>query len=135
MKFIVKLLLIGIGSFFALKFFPWWMIVVIPFTINLIVKTKGSGSFFSSFLGIFLGWFIASYTLYSAGAQEFSNKIALIFSLSVGGLIFITITSAIMALVGALAGFSGNAFRNIFVKPKSKNKNKYGRPDYSQYSR
>lgn len=135
MKFIIKLLLIGIGSFFALQFFPWWVIIVIPFVLNIIVKTKGSGAFLSSFLGIFLAWFIASYTLYSAGAEAFTTKMARVFSLTVNGLVFLIITSAIMALVGALAGYSGNAFRNIFTKPKNKNKSKYGRPDYSQYSR
>lgn len=135
MKFVIKLLLIGIGTFFALQFLPWWVIIAIPVVINLIVKTKGSGAFLSSFLGIFLAWFIASYTLYSAGAEAFATKMARIFSLTVNGLVFVMITSAVMALVGALAGFSGNAFRNIFVKPKTKNKSKYGRPDYSQYSR
>jgi hypothetical protein len=135
MKFVIKLLLIGVGTFFALQFFPWWMIIIIPFAINLIVKTKGSGAFLSSLLGIFLAWFIASYTLYSAGAEAFTTKMARVFTLNVSGLVFLMITAAVMALVGALAGFSGNAFRNIFVKPKDKTKNKYGRPDYSQYSR
>ncbi len=135
MKFIIKLLLIGVGSFFALQIFPWWTIIVIPFAVNLFVKTKGSGAFLTSFLGIFLAWFIASYTLYSAGAEAFSTKMARVFSLPVSGLLFIMITSAIMALVGALAGFTGNAFRNIFVKPKDRSKSKYGRPDYGQYPR
>ncbi len=135
MKFIIKLLLIGIASFFVLRFSPWWVIVIIPFVFNLIIKTKGSGSFFSSFLGISLAWFVASYTLYSNGAEVFTTKMALVFLLDVNGIIFLLITSLLMGLVGALAGYSGNALRNIFMKPKDKNKNRYGRPDYSRYSR
>lgn len=135
MKFIIKLLLIGIASFFVLRFSPWWVIVVIPFVFNLIIKTKGSGSFFSSFLGISLAWFVASYTLYSSGAEVFTTKMALVFLLDVNGIIFLLITSLLMGLVGALAGYSGNALRNIFMKPKDKTKNRYGRPDYSRYSR
>lgn len=135
MKFIVKLLLIGISTFFALKFFPWWMIVVIPVVFNLLVKTKGSGAFFSSFMAIALAWFVASYSLYSMGAEEFTGKMAGVLKLKISGVLFIGITSAVMGLVGALAGYSGNALRNIFIKPEKKNKSKYGRPDYGSYAR
>ena len=135
MKFIIKLLLIGVGSFFALQFLPWWSIIVIPFILNLVVKTKGSGAFGSSFLGVALAWFVASYTLYSQGSPEFVKKMALIFFLGVEGIIFIMISSLLMGLVAALAGYSGNALRNIFIRPDNKSKSKYGRPDYSRYSR
>jgi hypothetical protein len=135
MRFIIKLLLIGISTFLGLRFCPWWMIIAIPVIFNLFVKTRGSGSFFSSFFGVGLAWFIASYGLYSQGAEEFTGKMAEVFKLSVNGLMFITITSLIMGLVGALAGYSGNALRNIFIKPDRKSKSKYGRPDYGSYSR
>jgi len=134
MKFIIKTLLIGIAAFFCLKVCPWWIVLVAAFTMNLVVKTKGAGSFFSSFLGVTFAWFLASYMMYSNGAQEFSDKMAKVF-LPVSGIVFIIITSALIGLVGALSGFTGNAFRNIFIKPKTKNKSKYGRPDYSRYSR
>jgi hypothetical protein len=135
MKFVIKLLLIGIITFFSLKFAPWWMIVVVPFLINIVIKTKGSGAFFTSFLGILLAWFVASYNLYSNGAEIFTAQMARLFSLPVNGMVFLLITSALMGLVGALAGFTGNSLRNIIIKPKDKNKNRYGRPDYSRYSR
>ncbi len=135
MKFIVKLILIGVAAFFALRFFPWWVIVIIPFLFNLFVKTKGSGAFISSFLGTALAWFVASYNFYSMGAQAFTGKMAKVFFLPQNGLLLIIVASLLMGLVAAFAGFSGNAFRNIFVKPKDKQKSKYGRPDYSRYSR
>jgi hypothetical protein len=135
MKFVIKLLLIGIITFFLLKFTPWWMIVVVPFLINMVIKTKGSGAFFTSFLGILLAWFVASYNLYSHGAEIFTAKMARLFSLPVNGIVFLLITSTLMGLVGALAGFTGNSLRNIIIKPKDKTKNRYGRPDYSRYSR
>lgn len=135
MKFVIKLLLISLTIFFGLRFAPWWIIVVIPFVVNLSLKTKGSGAFLSSFIGILLSWFLASYNLYSNGAEVFTGKMARLFSLPVNGMVFLLITSALMGLVGALSGFSGNALRNIFRKPKDKNKSKYGRPDYSRYSR
>lgn len=135
MKFIIKLLLIGILTFFGLKYLPWWVVAVIPFTVNLIIKTKGSQSFFSSFLAVSLVWFIMSFMLYMQGAQEFTGKLAGIFFLPNNGLLFLLIISLLMGLVAALAGFSGNALRNVVIKPKSKNKNRYGRPDYSRYSR
>ena len=135
MKFVIKLLLIGITTFFLLKFTPWWVIVVVPFLINMVIKTKGSGAFFTSFLGILLAWIVASYNLYSNGAEIFTSKMARLFSLPVNGIIFLLITSTLMGLVGALSGFTGNALRNIIIKPKDKNKNRYGRPDYSRYSR
>jgi hypothetical protein len=60
---------------------------------------------------------------------------ARLFSLPVNGIVFLLITSTLMGLVGALAGFTGNSLRNIIIKPKDKTKNRYGRPDYSRYSR
>lgn len=132
MKFIIKLILIGIAAFFGLQFSPWWFIVIIPFVFNLIIKTKGSGAFFSSFLGIAFAWFVASYNIYSEGAAAFTGKMAKVFFLPENGLLLIGIASFLMGLVAALAGYSGNAFRNIFVKPKDKTKSKYGRPDYGR---
>ena len=134
MRFVIKLLCIGISSFFALRFFDWWIIVVIPFIFNVVIKTKGSGAFFSSFLGILLAWFVASYSMYSQGAEVFAGKMSRLFSLPANGLLFLAITSKLMGLVGALAGYTGNAFRNIFIRPKQKVKSKYGRPDYSRSS-
>jgi hypothetical protein len=135
MRFIIKLLLIGFSAFFGLRFFPWWTIIVVPVLFNLIVKTKGSGAFFASFFGIALAWFVASYGLFSQGAEEFTGKMARVLMLKVNGLMFIIITSFVMGLVGALAGYSGNALRNIFIKPDKKSKSKYGRPDYGSYNR
>lgn len=134
MKFIIKLILIGIVAFFGLQFFQWWLIVIIPFLVNIFLKTKGSGAFFSSFLGIALAWFVASYNFYSLG-PAFVGKMARVFFLPENGMLLIGVASLIMGLVGALAGYSGNAFRNIIFKPKDKSKSKYGRPDYSRYSR
>lgn len=135
MKFIIKLLLTGIGCFFALRFCPWWIIIAVPFVLNVFIKTKGSGSFFSSLAGVALAWFVASYVLYANGAEAFTTKMARLFMLPVNGIVFLMITSLLMGLVGALAGYSGNALRNIFIRPKDKTKSKYGRPDYSRYSR
>ena len=134
-KIIIKLFLIGIAAFFGLQFFQWWIIVVIPFAFNLLVKTKGAGSFFSSFLGIGLAWFIASYSMFSKGAEAFTGKMAKVFFLPESGILLILVASFLMGLVGALSGYSGNALRNIFIKPKDKNKSRYGRPDYYKYSR
>jgi hypothetical protein len=94
-----------------------------------------NSTFFTSFLGILLAWFVASYNLYSHGAEIFTAKMARLFSLPVNGIVFLLITSTLMGLVGALAGFTGNSLRNIIIKPKDKTKNRYGRPDYSRYSR
>lgn len=135
MKFIIKILLIGLLTFFGLKYLPWWVVSVIPFTINLVVKTKGSQSFFSSFFAVSIVWFVMSFLLYNQGAEEFTGKLAGIFFLPQNGLLFLIIISVLMGLIAALSGYSGNALRNIFIKPKSKNKSKYGRPDYSRYSR
>jgi|SRR5688572_10252675 len=135
MRFIFKTLLIGIAAYFSLRMFPWWSVLVISFVANMIIKTRGSSSFFSSFFGIAISWFLASFVLYSAGAQEFAGKMARVFSLAVPGLVFIMIVSTLIGLVGALSGYCGNAFRNIFIKPKTRSKERYGRPDYSRYSR
>ncbi len=58
-----------------------------------------------------------------------------VLKLKISGVMFLGITSAVMGLVGALAGYSGNALRNIFIKPEKKAKSKYGRPDYGYYAR
>lgn len=135
MKFIIKLILIGISTFFGLQFFQWWLIVIIPFVFNLIIKTNGSGAYFSSFLGIAFSWFVASCNFYSEDVAVFTGKMAKVFLLPENGLLFIAIASLLIGLVAAFAGYSGNAFRNIFIKPREKAKSKYGRPDYSRYSR
>lgn len=136
MRFLIKLILIGLGIYFCLPYTPWWVVAAIAFTINLIVKTKGSGSFFSGFLGVSISWFIASYSYFLGGVQEFYNKIAELFYLPSNGLLLIIAISFLMGLIGGLTGYSGNALRNIFKNPnKPTRKSRYPRPDYSNYSR
>lgn len=131
MRFILKLILIAAGCYAGQLYFPWWTIMVVPFLVNLAVKTKGTGAFLSSFLAVFGLWFIMALMAHQASGNVLTSKMATVLRLGGSAPALLIITAFLGGLAAALAGFTGNAFRNLFARPKEKNRRReYGRPDY-----
>lgn len=130
MKLIIKIILIASLCIAGLIYFPWYIIMVVPFVMNLLIKTNGAGSFLSGFIPVALIWLIQAILIHSATKGILTSKIAFVLPLGGSAGILIVLTALVGGLASGLAGYTGNSFRNIIISPNKKKKNRYNRPNY-----
>lgn len=131
MKFLIKTILIAGGCYAGQLFFPWWTIMAVPFLVNLVIKTKGAGAFLSSFLAVAGLWFVLALMLHQQSGNVLTSKIATVLPLGGSAPLLLALTALLGGLAAGLAGFTGNALRNLFKSPDEKKRRRdYGRPDY-----
>ena len=106
MKLTLTLIAIGILSYFAQSFGPWWAGVVVAFLVAALVQLKPGTAFLAGFIGLGLAWGIA------AGISDLENSGILSARIGemLGGLpgwSLIPITAIFGALLGGLGALSG----------------------------
>ena len=116
MKLVVAILLIGLLSFIAGIFLPWWVLAVIAFGVGLLVPQRPFFSFLAGFLGIFLMWAVVAAWIDSQNGGLLSQKIAALFPLGGSSVLLILVTSFIGGLVGGFAALSGSLLRGIITR-------------------
>jgi hypothetical protein len=130
MKLIVKIILIAALCVAGLMFFPWYIIMAVPFVMNIIIKTNGTGAFFSGFVPVAMIWLVQAILIHTRTEGILTSKIASVLPLGGSAGAMIVLTALIGGLAAGLSGYTGNAFRNILISPNRKKKSRYGRPDY-----
>ena len=120
MKFIAKLVLTAGLCYFAELFFPWWIVAVCAFVINLFLPTKGFNAFLSGFLGVGLLWLLFAWLIDADTSSLLTDKIAEQFGLTNSSLL-VALTGLVGGIVGGFAAMSGSLFRNLrhSEEPKS----------------
>lgn len=111
MKFIISLLLTALLSFAAGLYLPWWSIAVCAFIVSALIIQQPFKAFLAGFAGVFLLWFIFSWSIDSSNEHILSHKIAQIFPLGGISFLLILVTSLVGGLVGGLAALSGSYLR------------------------
>lgn len=124
MKFLLKLILIAGITFFLQLYLPWWSIVIAPFIVNLIIKTKGSGAFFSGFLGIFLLWLTLCVMVAVESEGILIDAMAKILPLNGNVAMLFIVVAFVGAFVSGLSAYAGNALRNIIISNQTSKKKK-----------
>ncbi|MDX1629578.1 MAG: hypothetical protein R3345_12810 [Fulvivirga sp.] len=114
MKFIIKIILIAGLSYLLQLLFPFWVVAIVAFIINIAIQTNGWTSFLSGFIGVGLLWFIVASGIDSRSEGILSDQVAELFY--VNSFLLKIITGFIGGLV---AGFGGLCARMLF-KRKSK---------------
>jgi len=117
MKFIIKLFIISIGSYFLQLALPWYSIAILPFLIGVFFSGRARTAFFSAFLGIFLLWGTLSLMIHYQSGGILTTKIADLFKVGSPALL-ILLTAFTGGLTAGLWGWSGYALRSLFVKRK-----------------
>lgn len=119
MKFLISFILIGVLSFAAGTWFPWWSIAIAAFIVAVFIPQSAISAFFAGFLSTGLLWLGMSYFISKNNDHLLANKVSLlIFHLS-NPLILIIVTGLIGGLISGLAALSGSLFRpSIRLKSK-----------------
>ncbi|MCP4459550.1 MAG: hypothetical protein GY816_16235 [Cytophagales bacterium] len=110
MKFFLRLILIGILSYFLSMIAPWWIIVVIGFSCGLLIPGGSLRVFVSGFLGVGIVWLGQAWKLDSENESSFSNIILELFPIS-DSIVLIAFVGLLGGLCGGLSAMSGSLFR------------------------
>lgn len=119
MQFIVKLLLIAGVSLLASWILPWWNLVLVAFIIAFLIPGNNFNAFLSGFLGAGLLWMTMAWKIDVETASVMSDKIVQLFPVDDVSMLVIA-TGMIGGLSGGLGAFTGNSFRQLFLKKKEK---------------
>ncbi len=119
MKLIIRIIAIGVLTYFVSPFGPWWIAMAISFLICTISPSSGLNAFIAGFLGIGLIWMGHAWNLDVQNQSALSTKMGEI--LLVGDpLMLVLITGAIGGIAGGFSAITGTTFRNLFKKSKQK---------------
>ncbi len=96
MKFFISVFCIGLLSFVAGLYAPWWSIAVVAFMVSLLISPRPGSSFLSGFMGVFLLWLVIALLINAANGNILANRI--------GGMLGIGQRPVLLAFITALAG-------------------------------
>ena len=117
MKFLLRMISIGLLAYFLPFYMPWWIVIVSGLIVGLMLPGNGWNLFNAGFLGAGLVWLGLALNLdYQTNSIMTGHMIQLI------GLEDKLILLLLSGLIGGLgAGFgalTGSSFRLIFIKKK-----------------
>ncbi len=117
MNFILRIIIIGLSAFYIVEYFPWWVIIILPFILGISFDDNLISHFLSSFIGTSVGWLFLLLDLDLENQSVLSIKIIEILSIeSTNSLIILT--SIIAGLISGMSNLTGITLRNVLIKKK-----------------
>jgi hypothetical protein len=111
MKAFIIFLLIGVFSYVAGLWYPWWSIAVVSFIVTLVIPQKPAASFFIAFLSIFIFWFSLAFFKDLANDHILAGRMSELFLHSRSPFLIAAVTGLIGAIVAGLAALSAAFLR------------------------
>ncbi|MBO9563977.1 MAG: hypothetical protein J7621_14435 [Niastella sp.] len=111
MKLIASIVLIGLLSFAAGMYLPWWSLAAAAFIVAALIPQKPWKAFLSGFLGLFLLWGILAAWIDMKNQHILSQKMAQIFPLGGSYILLILVTALVAAIVGGFGALTGSYVR------------------------
>ncbi len=119
MKLILRIVCIGVLTYFVSPFVSWWLCMVVAFMVSFVSPSSGLNSFIAGFLGVGLVWMGHSAKLDLANNSAFSVKVGEIMSVS-DSYYLILAAGVIGGLASGFASITGSAARGLFKKSKQR---------------
>ena len=119
MNFILRILITGISTYYISSFFPWWLIIFIPFILGLVFDDNYISHFLSSFIGVSVSWFFLLLGMEYQTEAILSSKIIQILNINSTNSLII-ISAVIGGIVSGLSSITALSLVNIFRKKKDK---------------
>ena len=119
MPFIIKFILIGILGFLVSFVLPWWSFLIVGFVVAFLMPGNNFNALLSGFLGAGIVWLVMAWKIDVETASIMSQKIVQLFPVEDTNMLVI-LTGLIGGLSGGMGAFTGNSFRQLFLKKKEK---------------
>lgn len=122
MKLIIRIILIGVATFFLSPLLPWWTGMGAAMLICSLLPSSLLNAFIAGFLGMGLVWMGQAWVLDVANDSSFTTVIIELLQISVldDPILVVLLTGLIGGLAGGLAGTSGASFRHLFQKKQQR---------------
>lgn len=119
MKLFARIVLILVLTYLLSHYFQWWTIIAISFIVGFVIYGNGFNVFISGFLGGGLLWLSYAWHLDLQTSSILSNKIVELFPFDDNTFLVIG-AGLIGAFSGGLGAVTGNSFRQLFIRKKTK---------------
>ena len=117
MKLVLRILLIGIITYFLSPYFEWWTGMAAALLVCFFLPSSFFNAFIAGFLGVGLVWMGLAWALDTDNNSVFSGIIVQFFPLE-DPLFLILGTGLVGGLSGGMAGTTGTSFRSLIKKKK-----------------
>jgi hypothetical protein len=111
MKAFIIFLVIGILSYIAGLYYPWWSLAVVAFVVTVVVPQRPAASFFTALLSIFVLWFSLAFFKDLANDHILADRISLLFLGRKSPALLAAAGAIPGALVGGFAALSASFLR------------------------
>ncbi|SMD39035.1 hypothetical protein SAMN04488029_4014 [Reichenbachiella faecimaris] len=119
MLFIFRLILIAVLTYLIAMMAPWWSAILCAAIVAFFLPGNNFNAFLSGFMGVGLIWMVMAWKLDVETNSIMSQKMVELFPVDEVNMLIIA-SAIIGGLAGALGAFSGNSFRQMFVRKKEK---------------
>ncbi len=119
MLFILRLIIISTLTYLMGLIAPWWSAITAAALVAFFLPGNNFNAILSGFMGVGLIWMVLAWKIDVETKSIMSNKMIELFPVDDVNMLII-ITAIIGGLAGALGAFSGNSFRQIFIRKKEK---------------
>tara|TARA_B100001057_G_scaffold117986_1_gene116558 strand:- start:15824 stop:16201 length:378 start_codon:yes stop_codon:yes gene_type:complete len=117
MNFILRILIVGISSYYIPSILPWWTIIIIPFILGCLFDDNYLSHFLSGFIGTGVAWIFIILSIDFNTQSILSEKIIKILEVDSVNYIIILI-SVVGGIVSGLGMITGYTLRRIFINEK-----------------
>lgn len=114
MKLLVKIFLISCVAALAQLFFPWWIVALVCFGMELFKDESPTVSFLSGFNGVGLLWFAYAFYIDRHTNAILSLKMIKLFPIPENHLLLVIIAALIGGITGGFGSLTGIYFRKTF---------------------
>lgn len=119
MIFLFRLILIAGLTYVTGLFAPWWSAIICAALMAFILSGNNINAFLSGFMGVGLVWMVLAWKVDIETGSIMSQKMVQLFPVDDTNMLII-ISALVGGISGALGAFTGNSFRQLFVKKKEK---------------
>ncbi|WP_346239510.1 hypothetical protein ABDK00_007315 [Niabella insulamsoli] len=111
MKFFISLIVTGIFSFIAGRYFPWWSLAIVAFLVSLLIAQRPLTSFISGFLALFLVWLILALLINAENGSILANRVGGMLGIGQQPVMLAVLSAFIGGLVAGFAALSASFLR------------------------
>jgi len=119
MKLIIRIVAIGILTYFISPLGGWWLAMIISFFVCFISPSSGLNAFISGFLGVGLTWMGHAWNQDVINNSAFSSIIGEIMQIE-EPIFLVLAAGAVGGIAGGFSSLTGTTFRQLFSKPKQR---------------
>ena len=122
MKFLVCLVLIGLLSFVACLYFPWWSIAIAALLVSVLLDLTPWKGFLAGFLSLFFLWALLALFISVNNNHILAHRVSLLMLKTDSPFLLILLTSFIGGLVAGFAALAGSYLRREINVMRQRNR-------------